>query len=182
MAGIAVLDGIALRREPVRITQHDGQIADVGIAIQRLRIGGGTGDGVGRRETAKAADVGAGLGVVVALSFVIAVVGREHIRRGGRRRIAGFSKWKGAALVGDVAAGVGADAGREVIVVPVVGGADLDAGNLEIVGVDVFVGGGLWRGTIVVFGKDLGAGEDGNDGVAATDFLNTLAVAVIGSE
>ena len=67
-----------------------------------------------------------------------------------------------------------------MVVVPVIGGAALDAGDALASGIDVFAGWGRGYDTVDVLGEHLRAKKNGNGGGAAGDFLHALAVAVIG--
>ncbi len=78
------------------------------------------------------------------------------------------------------AAGIGAQARREMVVVPVVGDAALHAHDALAARINIFVGGSGGKRAVVVFGKNLLAEEDADGRGAARGFDDALAIAVIG--
>jgi hypothetical protein len=166
----------------LRVCEHGGHVADVGVTVEGLRIGNAADHGVGGVEAGEATNVVAGLGVVVA-GFRVALIGGEvELVSGGIVPL--LAEGEGTELFKDAATGIGDEAIGEMVVVVIPGAGRIDPGKEDGTGVDVLAGGRSDGGSVVVFGDDFGPGEDVDSVGGRTDtvgdaFLDSPAVAIV---
>src|SRR5205085_7553067 len=91
-----------------------------------------------------------------------------------------FAKGEMAHLRVSVAAGVGDQAIREMVLVVILGAGGIDLGEQGRAAVDILAGRRADGCAVVVLGDDFGAGENVNGGRAAGDLFHAQTVAVVG--